>query len=192
MALEIHTWRICGVSPLLQNNPAGTMSSEPSGITAGKKVYKDEDEAKIRTYTNDEGRFVHPTAAFRAGMLVAASGRKISKKSAKAIIAGSVFPAEVEAVLIDDKDKPLKSYALHKCRVVIGKSGVLRVRPMYKPWNLLLALEVDRELMPDLAVVTEILNVAGRIVGVGDNRPDTSKGKSGVGTFGRYQAKLVN
>lgn len=192
MSLEVHTWRISGVSPLLQNNPSGTMGGGDSGMTAGKKVYKDDEEAKIRAYVNEDGKFVHPTAAFRAGILVASSGRKINKKSAKSTLAGSVFPVEQEALLVDEKDKPLKSYKLHKCRVVVGKSGVLRVRPMFTPWNMLLAMEIDRDFIPNLEVVTEILNVAGRIVGIGDNRPDTSKGKSGVGTFGRYSAKLLN
>lgn len=193
MALELHVWNIVGVSPLLQNNPAGTMSSggDGGGITSGKKVYDDAEEAAIRVYKNDEGQFVHPTAAFRSGVLVAAGGRKITKKAARAVLAGSIFPAEMEAILLDEKGKPIKDYKIHKCRVVVGKSGVLRCRPQYFPWSLKLAVEVDRDFIPNLDVVTEILNIAGRICGIGDNRPDTSKGKSGVGTFGRYKAELA-
>ena len=192
MALELHVWNIVGVSPLLQNNPAGTMSSgKEEGLSAKKKVYNDDEEAAIRVYKNDEGQFVHPTAAFRSGVLVAAGGRKIGKKAARAILAGAIFPAEIETILLDEKGKPIKDYKVHKCRVVVGKSGVLRCRPQYFPWSLKLAVEVDRDFIPNLDVVTEILNIAGRICGIGDNRPDTSKGKSGVGTFGRYKAELA-
>ena len=190
--LELHAWRITGISPLLQNNPATTMMmSADTGLSVGRKRYDDKNEAEIRTYKNAAGNYVHPTAGFRSGFLVAASGRKIARKSAKAILAGSVFPTEVEAILLDEKGKPITKYELHKSRVMVGKAGVLRVRPMYWPWACLLAVDVDRDFIGDLSVITEILNIAGRIIGIGDYRPDTSKGKSGVGTFGRYEASLV-
>lgn len=193
MALELHTWKIVGVSPLLQNNPAGTMKgSEDGGMSAGKKSYNDDDEAAVRVYRNAEGQPIHPTAAFRSGMLEAAKGRKIGKTAARTVIAGAVFPAETEAQLVDVKGKPLAKYTVHKCRVVVGKSGILRCRPQWSPWNVMLALEIDTDFIKDLKLVTDILNIAGRIMGIGDNRPDTSKGKSGVGTFGRYKAELVN
>lgn len=194
MALELHTWKIVGVSPLLQNNPAGTMKggADAGGMSAGKKTYDDNEEADIRVYRTAEGQPMHPTAAFRSGMLEAAKGRKIGKTAARTVVAGSVFPAETEALLVDAKGKPLSKYTIHKCRVVVGKSGVLRCRPQWSPWQIILPLEIDRDFIPKLDLITDILNIAGRIVGVGDNRPDTSKGKSGVGTFGRYKAELVN
>jgi hypothetical protein len=193
MALELHTWKIVGVSPLLQNNPAGTMkSTDDSGMSAGKKKYNDDEEAAIRVYRNSDGQPIHPTAAFRSGMLEAAKGRKIGKTAARTVIAGAVFPAETEALLVDAKGKPLTKFTVHKCRVVVGKSGILRCRPQWNPWHIILPLEIDTDFIKDLKLVTDILNISGRIMGIGDNRPDTSKGKSGVGTFGRYKAELVN
>lgn len=188
MALELHVWKIVGVSPLLQNNPA-CMQPTGDGMTAGKKKYNDQDEAEMRVYRTSDGAPCHPTAAFRAGMLEAAKGRKIGKTSAKAVIAGSVFPSEMEGRLVDKAGKPLKKYDIHKCRVVVGKSGVQRCRPMWTGWNIMLALEVDTDFI-DTDIITKILNVAGRVIGIGDNRPDTSKGKSGVGTFGRFRAEF--
>ena len=130
MPLELHTWKISGVSPLLQNNPAGTMGGgDDGGIKAGKKKYDDKEEAAIRTYKNADGLFVHPTAAFRSGILVAAGGRKIDKKAARTIIAGALFPSETEAILLNEKGKPIKEYAIHKCRVVVNKHG----RPALPP-----------------------------------------------------------
>ena len=193
MPLELHTWKIPGDSALLQNNPAGTMGvGDDGGMKAGKKKYDDTEEAAIRTYKNADGLFVHPTAAFRSGILVAAGGRKIGKKAARTIIAGALFPSEAEAILLNEKGKPIKEYTIHKCRVVVNGRAVMRCRPMFWPWSLLLAMEVDRDLIANLALVTDVLNLAGRIVGIGDNRPDTSKGKTGVGTFGRYSAELVS
>lgn len=194
MSLEVHVWKITGVSPMLQNNPAGTMGGgDDGGIKAGtKKVYDDKKEAEIRTYRTAEGQFYHPSAAFRSAILVAASGRKINKKAARTIFAGSVFPVEQECLILDAKQKPMKDYTIHKCRCVVGTSGILRCRPQYSGWTMKLACEIDTELMPNLENVTEVLNIAGRIVGIGDYRPDTSKGRSGVGTYGRFSAELVS
>ena len=190
MALELHVWKITGVSPLLQNNPSCMKSGSDEGMTAGKKKYDDKEEAEMRVYRNSDGHPFHPTAAFRSCMLQATSGKKINKVWAKAIFASSVFPAEVEGLLVDKSDKPLKNYEIHKCRVVVGKQGVLRCRPKWSGWYIKLALEVDVEFISTKAI-TEILTIAGRVIGIGDNRPDTSKGKSGVGTFGRFTAEFV-
>lgn len=192
MALELHTWTIIGMSPLLQNNPAGTMKSGTGDtVSAGKKVYDDKEEAEVRVYRCEDGAPMHPTAAFRSGLLNAAKGRKIDKTSARTVVAGAVFPTEIESRLIDEKGKPLKAYTIHKCRCVVGKSGILRCRPSWSPWRLVLALDIDTDFIPRIGLVTDLLNVAGRIIGIGDYRPDTSNGKSGVGTFGRYRAELL-
>lgn len=192
MAIETKVWDIKGISPLLQNNPLAMMqSSDAGGISAGKKVYNNDEEAAIRAYKTEDGLYFHPSEAFRSAMLAACSGRKINKRSAKAIISGSVFPAEHRVLLLDAKGKPIKGFSIHTARVVIGKSGILRARPMYDPWSAKLALEIDGDFIPDPSVVTDLLNIAGRICGVGDYRPDTSKGRSGAGTFGRFSAALA-
>jgi hypothetical protein len=193
--LAVHTWRITGVSPLLQSNPEKTMGgSGDDGLKAKKKVYDDNEEAANRVY-KDGNHFIHPTSAFRSVILEAAKGRKIGKTAARTILSGSVFPVEQHVILLDAATgKPFKKYEQHKCRVVVNKAGVLRVRPMFPKWSCMLALEVDTDFIPTdkLHIVTEILNIGGRIIGVGEFRPDTSKGKSGVGTFGRFSAELVN
>ena len=191
MAISIHTWRVTGISPLLQNNPAGTMDAgDGSGMSSGKKKYVDQDEAEMRVYRNERGEIIHPTAAFRSGMLEASKGRKIGKTSARVVVAGAVLPCEPEVIITDAKGKPITKYEIHKCRVMVGKNGVLRCRPMYRDWHADLALEVDDDFIGDADLVTDLLNIAGRTVGIGDFRPDTSKGKGGIGTFGRYRVEL--
>jgi hypothetical protein len=191
MGVEIHVWRIVGITPLMLNNPAATMLPDTGGMTAAKKTYDDSEEAAIRLYKNAKEENIFLTDGFRAGILTAAAGRKINKKAAKQTLAGSVFPVEPDFLILDDKGKPAKEYEIDKRRVVIGKSGVLRCRPRFSPWQANLPLEIDRDFITNLDLVTEILNIAGRIVGLGEMRPDTSKGKSGVGSFGRYRATLV-
>lgn len=191
MGIEIHVWKIVGISGLMCNNPAGTMTSGDNGMTSGKKKYDDAEEAEIRTYKNEKGEHIYKTDGFRAGILAAASGRKINKKSAKQILSGSVFPAEPEFHILDAKEKPIKGYEIDKRRVIIGKAGILRCRPLYNPWCAMLPLEIDRDFIGDLSLITEILNISGRIIGIGEFRPDTSNGKKGTGAFGRYKAEFV-
>ena len=192
MAIKIHTWLIRGISPLLQNNPAAMESGSSTGLKAGKKVYEPKKEAEVRAY-QENGHFVHPAAGFRAGLLTAASGRKIRNRPARTLIAGAAFPVEENVILLDAKTlKPLKSYDLHSVRVVVMKAGIKRVRPLFKDWAAKLALEIDTDFIPELDLITELLNISGRICGLGDFRPDTSKGKSGVGTYGRYHAELMS
>lgn len=192
MAIEIKTWRITGLTPLLQNNPAVTMGgSDGDALSTKKKTYVDNDEAEMRTYRNDQGEPVHPTAAFRSAMLNASKGFKVGKRTARTVFAGAVMLCEPEMILTDAKGKPLKSYGIHKCRVIVGKSGVLRCRPMWRDWHGLLPMEIDTDFIDNIDIVTQILNIAGRIIGIGDFRPDTNKGKDGVGSFGRFKAEVV-
>lgn len=206
MALEIHTWWIEGVSPLVQNNPACMDSLAPSppkkksgvkaktrgsAVEAGKKEYDPAEEAGKRVYRNN-GVFFHPTTGFRAGILEAAKGRKINKRAARTVLAGAVFPTDEEFVLKHPQTKkPLKSYDQYVTRCVVNNAGIARVRPLFSKWAGELEMEIDRDFITNLETVTEMLNISGRIMGVGEHRPDTSKGKSGVGTKGRYKATLI-
>lgn len=191
MAIEIHVWKLIGTSPLISHNPAQTMQSTDDGaLSAKKKVYEDVEEAKIRLYCNEDGTYYHPSAAIRLAILEAAKGRKINKKPARGLVAGAVFPAEDRMTILDDKGKPKKEYAIRKCRVKVGSAGVLRCRPQWDGWTMQVPIEIDTDFV-STDVVTELLNLAGRIAGIGDERPSVDKGKNGVGSCGRFKAELV-
>ncbi len=189
--LERHKWKITGISPLLQNNPAETLGKEqPDGAPPKVMKYDDKKEAEKRTYKTDDGLFYHPSAAVRASLLVAAVNRKISGRAAKGIVGGSVFPVGTEMIIRDGTGKPMKKYKRFKGPVGIGKSRVMRVWPMWEDWTMTIEIDIDTDFITP-AVVTDLLNVAGRICGWGDFRPDTSKQKNGVGTFGRFTAEAI-
>jgi hypothetical protein len=182
--MDIFVYRITGVSPLLQNNPAAMGGKKQDGLAA-KKIYIPEEEAKAALYTDDDGHIIIPSIAFRSAMFRAATGRKIGKSSAKTVISGSVFPVEQSLLVLNAKTgKPRKDYTIHKCRAVVNKAGILRCRPMISDWATDLALEIDTEMLPNPEVVTQLLNLAGKIAGVGDWRPEK------LGVFGRFTAVL--
>ena len=191
MAIEIHVWKLTGTSPLVSHNPANTMQSTDDGaLSAKKKVYEDVEEARIRLYCNEDGTYYHPSAAIRLAILEAAKGRKINKKPARGLVAGAVFPAEDRITILDSKGKPKKEYAIRKCRVKVGSAGVLRCRPQWDNWTMQVPIEIDTDFV-GTDIVTELLNLAGRIAGIGDERPSVDKQKNGVGSCGRFRAELV-
>jgi len=199
MAYEIHTWLIEGISPLMQSNPEKFIESSEKDdkkakkLSAKKKTYNDEEEADNRSY-RDNGNFVHPASAFRRGLCAAVAGRKYGPKSARMVIAGAVFPVEEAIVILDQKQKPASKYTIDRRSVVIKSRGarnkILRCRPKFEKWSMKLALEIDTDLIEE-DQVTQALVLMGRTIGLGENRPDPSDGKSGIGTCGRFTAKLV-
>jgi hypothetical protein len=179
--MKLFIFRITGVSPILQRNAAAMEIQDKSKLTTQKNY---EDQAERSTYRDEDGNLVMPSMAFRAAMLKAATGRKIGKASAKSIVSASIFPSEQHCVLLGKTGKPLTTYKIHRCRAVVQRQGVLRARPMIEDWRTDLALDIDTDMMPDITVVAQLLNIAGKIAGVGDWRPSQS------GVFGRFTAEL--
>lgn len=182
MKPQIVTFTIVGISPLLQNNPANFIGKgdEDGGLAAGKKTYNDEDEAKLRVYLDPDGAFCHPCESFTKAMVKAVAGKKFGKMFATAAIKGSVFITEPFALLEDEKGKPATKYTIDRRPVVIGKSRVLRCRPCWSKWQMRVALEIDTAILT-AAHVKEALSLAGRIIGIGDYRPEKGGG------FGRFK-----
>lgn len=183
MKPEIVVFRIIGISPLLQNNPANFIGKTEADTLGTKKVYVDEEEAKLRLYLDADGNHCHPTEAFPKGMVRAAAGKKFGKMHATKVLKGGVFITEPFSILIDEDGEPLTTYTIDRRSVVVGKSRVLRCRPCWMPWSVLVALEIDTAMVSPKNVL-ECLNLAGRIIGCGDNRPEKGGGN------GRYRAEL--
>jgi hypothetical protein len=190
MAIEIHVWKLVGITPLISHNPAITLGFSSDGLSVGKKKYDDENEAKIRLYEWDDGTYYHPSRAIRLLLLETGSGRKINKRAAKGVISSSIFPAEERMTILDVKGKPMKKWSIRKVPVVVNKARVMRCRPQWDNWTILVPLEIDTDFV-NTDIITELLNVGGRVCGIGDERPSTSNRKNGVGSFGRFTAELV-
>jgi len=183
MKPEITVFTVIGISPLLQNNPANFIGKTgDEALGAGKKTYNDDEEAKLRLYLNEDGTFRHPCEAFTKAMVKAVAGKKFGKMFATSAIKGSVFIAEPYATLEDEHGEPLAKYTIDRRPVVIGKARVLRCRPSFPAWRIRLALEIDTAILR-AGDVKDALSLAGRIVGVGDYRPEKGGG------FGRFMVK---
>lgn len=184
MKPEIVTFLVKGLSPLLQNNPAEFIGVDDVESLAAKKEYNDEDEARRRCYMNPDGLYCHPAGSFTKAMMKAVSGKKFGKMFATSAIKGAVFIAEPFSVIEDADGEPHTTYSIDRRSVVIGKSRILRCRPCWHPWQMRVPLEIDTAILTPSQVL-ESLALAGRIIGIGDYRPEKSGG------FGRFTAELL-
>jgi hypothetical protein len=182
---QIVVYKIYGLSPLLCNNPA-SMARAAEGI-AISKIPTPAAEAAAKVYKDEDGTFYILSEAFRSSIVGkggGASGRKLGKFTAISRVCAGVFTVEPRATLLDAaKMKPIKEYTIDTRRAVVQQQGVLRSRPMFSNWSVRLPLEVDPDFV-DPVILLELLNISGKVSGVGDFRPQRK------GTFGRYRAEI--
>jgi len=186
--MKLYTFEITSTKEMLQNNPAG-MTGSADGKLDTKKIPTPEEEAAAGRYLTEDGKHLCIRAqAFKSSFVNGSAGRRIGKRAATAVMKAAIFPVDEWCVLLDPKTKkPLKAdqYSIDVRRVVLQKKiGILRARPKIAGWSALVTFEVD-EIIDKIQMVEEIGNLAGRMVGVGDYRPE--KG----GPFGRYTVKLA-
>jgi hypothetical protein len=183
--ITIVSLRIVGISPVLMNNPAG-MAPKPQGVNT-KQIPSAEDEAATKVYRMENGQLYLPSTMFRSALIGAGAGRRIGKMGAGTILSGSVFTVTDKVPLVDPTTgKPITKYAISTMRAVVNKSGVLRSRPEIAEWACNIDLEVDVTQIPNLNNVVELMNIAGRMRGVGDFRPQKK------GPYGRFRAETVD
>ena len=182
MKPEIVTFTIIGISPLLQNNPADFIGKvEGSDLAAGKETYDDAEEAKRRLYLTPDGEYCHPSEAFTKAMVKAVGGKKFGKMFATSAIKGIVFITEPHS-LIESESGGKAKYTIDRRPVVVGKARILRCRPCFSKWSMRVAFEVDTAILQP-AQVKESLALAGRIIGIGDYRPEKGGG------YGRFRVE---
>lgn len=184
MKPQIVIFELTGMSPLLQNNPVTFIGvSESDELIAGKKKYNDNDEAKRRCYLDPDGRYCHPSEAIIKAITRAVTGKKFGKLTAATAVRGSVFIVEPFASIEDMRGKPATKYTIDKRAVVIGKARIPRCRPCWAKWQMRVPLEIDTSILTP-AHILESLSLAGRIIGIGDYRPEKGGG------FGRFTARI--
>lgn len=183
MKIETIKFQITGISPLLMHNPSGMKRSDGTSINK-KKIPTAEDEAEAGVYRDAKG-IVFPVIGFRSALLYAVSGKKVGKRSARNVIAASVFNCDEFTAIIDPSSgKPVKEYVIDSRRAVVQGNGIIRSRPRFNAWALVLRLDIDTDLIA-VQVVLENLNEAGLLAGVGDFRVEKR------GWFGRFKAKII-
>lgn len=182
--LPVFEFWVEGISSLLLNNPAG-MAQPTTSLGRAKKIPLPHEEAEQKVYRDKDGWLYLPSRCFRSAIKEAAKGRKLGSKFATTLVKGTIFNCDATTNLIDPVTGELvKDYQIHTVRAVVQNSGVLRSRPEVERWGCRVFLEVDTEAI-QIEHVLELLQIAGKVAGVGDWRPQKD------GPHGRFKADLV-
>lgn len=187
--IETVTFKITGLSALLMHNPASMIRPGDKKGLSTKQIPSPEKEAELGCYRNGKGQFYLQAIAFRGSIINpggGASGRKIGKSTANSRCAAGISINEKfdKCVLLNPRTgKPIKKYTIDTRRAVIQRNGIMRSRPRFEEWGCDLTFDIDTDFVTKEQVV-ELLNISGRVAGVGDYRPQKK------GWFGKYRAEL--
>lgn len=148
-----------------------------SKAAKGSKAKKS-DDIESYVYRNDEKQLCIPGEYLRQAIIHAAKYRqdpRSPRKSAMDLFKAGVIALTVLAPLGTDK----WDYE-HKCRVMIQRNGITRVRPAMKVgWSCKVQILVNLPEYISPHALHETLTAAGKLIGVGDFRP----------TYGRFLVK---
>lgn len=167
---------ITGVTPLLQNKPEEYGFDEQ---WIEKKANEDwEKESLKKLYIDSDGTIYQPSNHIERAMIEA--GKKVRVKGQGKATYSKLFGSMVSIVEFELPHK-IPDYTTFKSLVVIPstKGRVMRYRPMFKEWKLNFTIEAEEEIAKD--AIKEVLEIAGKYVGIGDWRPE-KKGK-----YGKFQ-----
>ena len=169
-----------GTLPLLQHNIRSMQD--------GEKILPPEEAAELASYTLPDGSLCMPAAAVRNALLRAAVGKQGRDERTKKkvpmsrILPGAVLFADDWFPLVDGEGNPIREYKIDIRSVHIqGRGRVPRARARIDlPWYLVCTFGYDPEIVPP-SIIEELLNDAGRTVGIGDFRLERK------GAFGGFR-----
>ena len=158
---------IKGISPLLQHRYADEGKEEKSKKRTGTPNY--EDEAEIAAYKLPSGELYQPASHIEGAIVKASTNFRIAgkrTKSYKDLVKSAVFVAP-DAIIHQNQ-----KYEIDKRAVIVPstRGRVIRHRPRIDDWALKFQIEITDDQL-DESVLHEILEYAGRNVGIGDYRP---------------------
>jgi hypothetical protein len=148
---------------------------EKSRAAKGSKAKKS-DDVESYVYRTDEGELAIPGEYLRMAIIAAAKFRqdpRSPRKSAMDLYKAAVVPLTMLASV----GKAEWDY-LDRRRVVIQRNGVNRTRPALRAgWKIAVELMVNLPEYVSPESLNDVIQSAGRLVGIGDFRP----------TYGRFQ-----
>ena len=176
--------KIAGVTPLLFNKftdeAAMSASNGTRAATVGGKGAPREQAEKKLYISESTGRPVIPGPNLFRCIIDAGKYFKAGK-SKVTTLKSSLIPA---CLSIEELEIPVESPApwdvdTRAVRIPSTGGRILAHRPCYHDWSLSFTMELDEEVM-DCKLLREIVDTAGKRIGLGDFRPDCK------GPFGKF------
>jgi len=182
MMKEINV-EIEGTSPLLMNKYNVQKELERTKGRRTTQSYDPEEEAELSAYwSKDKSTLILPSEVIYASILNASSFHKVGKRSAKAILAGSIRVEPMEVSL------STKKYEVDIRPVVINRARVLKGRAMLEKWKASFKILYNENLISNAVVIHDILAEAGMRIGIMDFRPQRG-GPYGCFKVTKFDAK---
>lgn len=184
------TLNIDGAAPLLMHSarladPLDDATRALAKVTSKRKK-TDDDHLEVARLEHlgslyldaDLGPYV-PGANIEAALFRGASKFKLMSALKSALL----IPEEVNALAYKGPRTTDGLWAdkafVHRASVKVGQARVIRTRPVFARWSLVTSGSLDTEVV-DQAAFEQIVETAGRLVGLGDWRP----------RFGRFDAAV--
>jgi hypothetical protein len=191
MATEIVKFKITGTRPLLMHNgqlanPTCDAARDLKRVSTRKKKTDDDLEEVKRLewfgglYLTDDKKPCLTEDMVLGAVVEGARKRKLGKSAQAGVLCTDArFPLEYKGP--KDVTKLYEDPSFCEYRTVRVNSGrVMRARPKFNQWAVTVELTVDTESMT-VDDVQESLEVAGRMIGMGDFRP----------RYGRFEVARV-
>jgi len=156
--------KIEGTSPLLQHRFDVENKERKSKRKAGSVDYSDEVEKAI--YRDEAGQIYQPASHIEGALMKAAVNFQISGKGKK------TYKDLIKMVIVEPFAIPhlQDKFKVDRHAVVVNRARIIRCRPRFDQWSLKFTMLVQEDQLP-IEVLQEILEYAGRLVGIGDWRP---------------------
>ena len=156
--------KIEGTSPLLQHRYDTAEKEKKSTRKAGSVDYSKEVEKAV--YRDEKGVVYQPASHIEGALMKAAVNFQIAGKGKK------TYKDLTKMVIVEPFAIPhlQGKFEIDKRPVVINRARIIRCRPRFDKWSLKFTMMVQEEQLP-IEVLQEILEYAGRYIGVGDYRP---------------------
>ncbi|MGQ9570179.1 MAG: hypothetical protein ACUVWN_04590 [bacterium] len=167
--------RIEGITPLLMHRFGQDTDNVPKSKKKGQKQITD--DYKSYLYVDHEGKLVQPAEHIMGAMKDA--GAKFQIPSQRKMTYKKIIGSGAVQVVPDLIPHEVQSWTVDSRPVVVNRGRIIRQRPRLDRWALSFTLLYDEEEISK-ATLKEILEVAGKTVGIGDFRP--AKG----GMFGKF------
>ena len=156
-------------------------SVEAKSKSAKNSAAKKTDDIESYVWRNNDGELCIPGEYFRQSIIHAAKFKQDPRSPRKSAM--DLFKAGVVALT------PLASLGtkdwdyLDTRRVTVQRNGINRTRPAMKVgWSVDVQFQILTPEYIDLVLFQDVLNIAGRLIGVGDFRP----------TYGRFMITKYN
>ena len=163
-----------GISPLLMHR---FPMAEVDAKSKAKNQKQTQDDVESYLYKDTDGTIAQPAIHFISSMKKAGARYQIpgqGKLTYKNLIGSGAVVITPEMIPHQQPE-----WVVDRRPVVIQRGRIVRSRPRFEKWSLQFVMEFEEDDIPK-SVLKEVLEYAGRRVGIGDFRPECG------GPFGRF------